>query len=143
MGPGKVFLMVVGILLAIILIVGGSWAFRYYTAEIRGTVDAEEQLESSQSRISRYEEFFNLCATVQTRERALQAQKERLINSPHADSRELSRIRSNIAALESQRERAINTYNARASQAYTSGRFKASNLPHRLDPSKEKTQCEL
>ena len=38
-------LIVLAVVLGIALLIGGSWAFRYYTAEIRGAVDAEEQIK--------------------------------------------------------------------------------------------------
>lgn len=136
------FLIVIAVIAAIFLLTVGGWAWRYYTAEVRGTVDAEEQIESAASRIARYEEFYNRCASVQSHEDALVAQEERLANLD-SDSKEASRVRTVIAGIKSQRARAIRQYNADASNSYTSGRFRASNLPYRLDIDARQTICTV
>ena len=135
-------LKITGIILAavfgIAVLVLGGLGVRYLLAEPRGIVGAEEQIESAPSRISRYEEFFNLCATAQTQKAALEAQKERLNSNP--EGVHLRRIESNIAGLKAQIARTVNTYNSRATQSYTSGRFRDSNLPYQLS-TKGETQC--
>lgn len=126
----KILLTVFGVLIVIAAIVSAVWAIRYFTAETRGIITAEEQIESAPSRITRYEHFFDLCAAAQSMQHALKAQEERL---QHASSdKEASRIRSNVAGIKSNLARTINQYNSEASQDYTSGRFKASNLPWQL-----------
>jgi len=136
----KATLIIIGIIALIALLTVGSWAYRYYTAEIRGTVDAEEQIESAPSRISRYEEFYNRCASIQGHEDSIQAQMKRL-DSVDPESSEAGRVRANIAGLESQRARSIRRYNTDAANSYTMGRFRASNLPYRLDINADNTQC--
>lgn len=127
---GKAALAVIIGLILIVALSAGTWAWRYYTAEIRGVITAEEQIESAPSRIARYEEFFDLCASVQRNKAALNAQRERL--EGEESQKERSRIRSNIAGLSAQIAGTVSRYNNNAAQDYTSGRFKASNLPYQL-----------
>ena len=68
------FLISVLIITSVLIVVGlivGVWAYRYYTAETRGKIGAREQIQSSSSRISGYNHFFNLCASIQGHEGAL------------------------------------------------------------------------
>jgi len=136
----KGVLIAIGVIVLIVSIIAGNWLYRYYTAEIRGVVDAEEQIESAPSRISRYEEFYNRCASIQGHEDSIAAQEQRL---QHIDpeSSEASRVRTIIAGLHSERARAIRRYNTDAANSYTMGRFRASNLPYRLDIDAPQTHC--
>lgn len=125
-------------LLALVVLISATWAFRYLTAPIRGSVNAEEQLESAASRIARYDYFFDLCASVQRQKAQLAAQKERLSSEP--DGKIKSRVRANIAGIKSQVAGSVAQYNAESAKSYTSARFKASNLPYQLTVEGE-TQC--
>jgi len=131
------------VLILIFVVIGvmsfGSWGWQYYTAEIRGTVEAEQQIESVESRIGNYEFFYDLCHSIKAHDRRIEIQKDRLKSSQegNADDRELSRIRSNIAGIQSVRESAIQRYNSSARQQYTSGRFRASDLPYQINPTKQ------
>lgn len=125
-------------LLGIAVLISASWAYRYFTAPIRGAVTAEEQLESAASRIARYDYFFDLCASVQRQKAQLAAQQERLQSEPEGKIK--SRIRANIAGIKSQVAGSVAQYNAESAKSYTSARFKASNLPFQLTTNGE-TQC--
>lgn len=118
-----------GILAAVALTFGG-WAFKYYTAPIKGTVDAEVQIESGHNRIQNYERYFDMCSLAQTRQDSLEVQKSLLESAE--DSKERSRIRSNIAGLEAQLARAVNQYNVDVQKEYTMARFKDASLPYEL-----------
>lgn len=121
------------IILGIVLLMAlslGSLAWRYYTADIRGTVDAEEQIESGRSKITNYNHFFDLCSLAQTRQQSLEVQKSLLENAESSDER--VRVRSNIAGLEAQLNRAINQYNVDVQKEYTMARFKDVDLPYEL-----------
>lgn len=87
--------------------------------------------------------FFNLCASVQIAEGTLDIFFEELKNS--TSETDQTRIRTNISAVKAARVSAINQYNANAAKSYTSGQFRASNLPYQLNVSdydgKVKTQC--
>ena len=87
-----------------------------------------------------YQYFFSLCESVQSAEASIDAQRA-LLDSPNVSQ---AMVEQNLAALEATRARSINTYNARASQDYTSGQFRDSDLPYQLadEPyTGEKTQC--
>ncbi|ASV44538.1 hypothetical protein PBI_SCTP2_523 [Salicola phage SCTP-2] len=133
----KIVLSIIGVIVSVAVILSATWLVRYYTAEPKGVVKTEEQLQSAQSRISRYERFFDLCTTVQSQKAALQAQKERLDTATNEDTKE--RIHANIAGLKAQLQRTVSMYN-NDSNTYTSGQFKDSKLPVRLSVDGQ-TQC--
>lgn len=124
--------------LVVMVLAAGGWAWRYFTAETRGVVDAEVQIESAPSRIGNYEHFYDLCAAVQGHEDALAAQRQALEG---AEGKEAERIRANVAGLSAQRDRAIRRYNADANKAYTRARFLGDDLPRQLDTNVETTVC--
>jgi hypothetical protein len=117
-----VFLLVI-VLLVVLSLAGLAW--RYHTAEIRGRVGAEEQIESSASRIQRYQEFFSICQSVQTKEDAID-------NLRANTSMDESRKDSAITANQNARAQLINEYNSKSAQSYTAARFKASNLIYQI-----------
>lgn len=123
-----------GIVLLVVVIIAmsaGGWAWRYYTAPIEGRVAAEEQIESANSRIANYEHFFDLCVVAQTRQEALSVQQS-LLESAESD-KERARIRANVAGLEAQLSRAVNQYNVDVQKSYTMARFKSADLPYELN----------
>lgn len=135
LGIGAVALVII----LALLLTAGSWLWRYQTAPIRGKVGAEERIESAPSRISNYDHYYDLCATVQATEGALDAQMQALEAAESSDDR--SRIRSNIAGLKGQRSRQIAQYNADARKIYTKARFRASDLPPRINADEKNTTC--
>lgn len=116
------FLLAIVVLIALAL---GTLAWRYYTAELRGRVDAQEQIESAPSRIQRYQEFFNLCQSIQTKEDAIDNLRA---NSTMDEERKGTAITANQNA----RAQLINEYNSKSAQSYTATRFKASNLVYQI-----------
>lgn len=134
----KLSLSIVGVILVIVLISAASLGWRYYTAEVKGVVDAKEQIESANNRIEKYEEFFGICASVQTLKHGIETQ-ERLLTASTSDSMS-ERVMTNISGMEAQLARQVNAYNAK-SQMYTRKKFKASNLPARLSLTGP-TYCE-
>lgn len=128
------------LVLACIILVVGSWAYKYYTASARGAITAHEQLESANSRIQKYNHFFDLCTTVQRQKAQLNAQKSRLKMEP--DTKVQSRIRTNIAAIQAQVAGSVAQYNNDSAKSYTAARFKASNLPASLS-TEGNTQCVI
>lgn len=131
--------LIVAAALAVPVLSGLGWAWKYYTAEVRGVSEAERRIESADSRIGNYEHFYDLCAFVQSQEVSLSSQRSLLESSE--DAKERTRVRSNIAGLEAQRARAINQYNADANKSYTRARFLGEDLPRKLDANVEATSC--
>ena len=75
----------------------GLW-YRGATAPIRGNSDAEVQIESAPSRIQRYEEFFALCQSVQTKEdQILALEANSSMNDQQKATLTLTRNERNIA----------------------------------------------
>lgn len=135
----RVFLGVLALVLGIALLSAGMWAWRYYTAEVRGIVGQEERVQSPLHRMGAYSHFFDLCAAVQGHEATLAAAGAQLNST--SDEKERQRIRANIAGIEAQRARSIARYNADARKDHTIGQFRDSGLPYSLDVNKEQTQC--
>lgn len=120
-------------ILAVITMIFGGWAFKYFTAPIQGRVDAEQRIESGTNRIQQYNKFFDLCASAQTTQTSLQTQKEML---ELVDGKEAERIRSNVAGMTAQLARTVNQYNVDARKDYTAARFHDSDLPFQLNASR-------
>jgi len=131
----KILVVFVGLIL---LIAAAHLAWRYFTAEVTGRVNAEVQIESAESRIQRYEQFFDMCSTVVEKKASLKAQKR--LAKVTTDEEDLSRIYTNIAALESQVAGDVMRYNNEARKSYTSGRFFDDRLPEKLKVEGE-THC--
>jgi len=110
-----------------------AWAtvltFKYFTAEVRGKVAANETIQSGGSRIANYNHFFNLCASIQGNE----AQINSLLDEQKtATGKNLERINASITGVKSARLGAIYQYNADAAKSYTQGQFRSSNLPYQI-----------
>lgn len=134
----KQLLIGLGVFVCFIALIFGSWAWKYYTASIKGKVNAEVQIESAESRIQWYNHFHDLCSVVQSNKESLRVQKMLLESSESNDER--IRIRANIGGIQAQIARNVNRYNADASKNYTAARFKDSDLPFKLSVSGE-TYC--
>lgn len=136
----RIFLMILGLIGSMILISLSTLAYRYFTAEVRGVVDAEEQIEGAASRIQRYQEFFNLCQSIQAKEDAID---NILANTTMGESGQGAAVTAN----QNSRAQLIAEYNSKSSQSYTSARFKASNLPYTIErgpyTGSNKTNCAL
>ena len=128
---------IIGVILLTGMVIGGviagAWAFRYFTADVRGRIDAQEIRKAGPLRVAAYNHFFNLCASVQGLEASLEAQEAQLAVTESGKDRE--RVRSNIAGLTAERERSIRQYNADARKDYTIGQFRDSDLPYQLPTS--------
>lgn len=133
----KIFGAIIAVISLLVAISLGGYAWRYFTAPIKGKVGAEEQIESAPSRIQRYEEFFGICQSVQTKEDAIDNLRA---NSTMDQERKGAAITANQNA----RAALINEYNSKSAQAYTAARFKASNLIYQIPRGPyqgSRTQC--
>jgi hypothetical protein len=126
----KIAAVVILAILGVVALVSAGWAIRYYTAPVRGTIEAYEQIQSGDTRIVAYNYFFNLYASIQAYDPAIQAQEELLATTTDAD--EKARIGANIAGLKSQKARSIAQYNADAMKSYTIGQFRDWKLPYQI-----------
>ena len=121
------------------------WTY-YFGATIEGKVGAEKKLENSDSRISKYNHFYDLCSSVKSLEVSLQQQQKSLQRARENNNKdEISRLQTNIDGLVAQRARSVNQYNVDSRKEYTKARFKASDLPYQLplnfEPNSSLTSC--
>ena len=127
------FVLLIGLLAAV-------FGLEVATAGLVGRGKAHIEIQSAPSRISGYNHFFDLCASVQNAEAAIDqftAARDRA-----TDPNEISRIQTNLDAQVITRQNGINQYNADAAKDYTVGQFRASNLPYRLDDTPYKAGGE-
>lgn len=121
---------VVGIIVLIIALSMGKLAYRYFTADVKGTVDAEERISSGANRVQEYEKFFTLCTNTNNMKGNIETQEMLLEDAETAKER--SRLRSNVAGMTAALRKNVSDYNNMSKQ-YTTERFKDSNLPAKLD----------
>lgn len=122
-------------LIAVFAFGGVGWL----TAPFRGEVDKKNRTEGSGAfRIATYEEFFDLCAAVQTAEQQIKALNEELDDRPSAERAE--KIRTSITAAKAGRAESVNTYNSKATQEHRTA-FQDADLPYKLDINAQETQC--
>lgn len=124
---------ILSVLLLTSLLFGLTWfglGWRYFWAEPRGRVEAQQIIQSAPVRIGAYNQFFDACASVQGLDASLDTQTDLL--SQTTDTKEQTRIRANIAGITAERMRAVTKYNTDARKDYTIGQFRDSQLPYRL-----------
>ena len=124
-------LSIIGFLVVMALVIGGTWAYKWYTAPIRGKIEMREQIQGKDFRRYSYEHFYDLYASYESYKDSLQAQYQVLET---AEGNQENRVRQNIAALKSQMARVREEYNADSRKAKTAGQFKSWDLPKRLEP---------
>lgn len=129
---GKLFKYGSIILLVLILGAFGSWAWRYYTAETKGKVEAKEKTESGNYRIYSYDHFYDMYQQVQSYDKKIEIHKKQLEKATSEDERR--RIRQNLTGLRSQRSDLIQQYNADARKEKTKGKFQPDDLPRKIEP---------
>ncbi|MGW3445612.1 hypothetical protein [Streptomyces sp. NPDC001076] len=133
---------VLGVIALAVLALIATFAFggvSSVTAPFRGEVDKRNRTEGDGAfRIATYEEFFDLCASVQTAEQQLRGLQEELDGKPSAERAE--RIRTSMTAVKASRAESINTYNSKATQEHRAA-FQDAALPYKLDVTAEETKC--
>lgn len=113
-----------------------------WTADFRGGVKAKEQTTANGSfRVGTYEDFFNLCSSVQSDEDAIRNAEEELEAKETTADRK-AKLRQNITATKNTRAETVRDYNSKAGNEYR-GAFKDSGLPATLDVNNFNTECKL
>lgn len=130
-----------GVIGLAVLYVIGVFAFRgaeWVTAPFRGEAEQRENTVGSGGfRQTTYEEFFDLCETVQNAEGTMQAlEEERKL----ASETRTMQIDQSITALKATRIESVNAYNSKAAQEHRAP-FRDKDLPYRLDATAEHTTC--
>lgn len=133
----------VGSLVVLLLLVAGVWAFKYFTADIRGAVDQREQtIANGQYRIAAYESFYDKCASIQAKEDQIKQTEARKVSKGGSNSGFTGTQKEAILlALENSRAELIRSYNADARKADTRANFLASDLPYQIQIDSE-TTCD-
>ena len=128
---------VIGVI-AVVLIAGlivGVWAWRYNTAEVKGVIDAREDIMSGENRIDKYNYFFDLLAAIKGYEGQIDFQYQELTGlnpeSPNYWDDE-SRIKNQITGVRGAHKRCSEEYNFNSQKDYTSGQFRDSDLPYTI-----------
>ena len=138
-GIGAVVAVLVGLALLYLVGVFVFGGLSQLTADFRGETDKRNKVEANGSyRIAAYDHFYDLCSSVQATEDTIANQlAERATASPERQAQ----IDANLTASRNVRATAIRQYNADARKSYTSGQFKASDLPFVLDINSKETSC--
>lgn len=126
---GNIVVWVIALTVLGCAITAGLWGFGVIFAPQIGKGEARKTINSGDFRITAYNRFFDLCASVQGLEGQLDAQKA-LLPDTTGDTRD--RILTNIAGIEGARAQAIAQYDADARKDYTIGQFRSNNLPYQL-----------
>lgn len=137
----------IGVLVVMFGLFGATLAFRYYTADVRGTVGAQERIKSPEFRIRAYQGFFDRCAAIQ----ALEGQIDELAGTlalMEPNSRQWNITLTGLTGTKGLRHTAIAGYNGDSSKEWTDAQFKAESLPYRIPdtgyPTEGvKTVCKL
>lgn len=136
---GAALVLVVALVIGGMAVFGVGW-FQRSTADFRGETAALEQIKAdADNRISAYEYFFDLCASVQGHEDTIRALEAELAGDPSEDRAE--QIQGAITANRAQRDAKIRQYNSEASKDYTTGQFRDADLPAELSIDAEETTC--
>ena len=129
--------------IAVVLIGGlivGIWAWRYNTAEVRGVIDAREDIMSCENRIDKYNYFFDLKAALEGYKGQLDQlyiQRSQLIPESPNYWDDLSLINTQITGVMGAFIRGSEEYNYNSQKDYTSGQFRDSDLPYTIPTSYE------
>lgn len=139
-GWGIAVLSVVTVLVFSTGVMFATGTIQKWTADWRGGVKAKEQTTANASfRINTYNHFFNLCASVQSDEDAIQNAKDEMADKETTADRK-AKLRQVVTALKNGRAENIRTYNADSANEYK-GAFQSNDLPLTLNVAAERTEC--
>lgn len=134
-----------GVLLFVVVLVVGGMAtlgiglFKKETADFRGGVAATEQVHANGAyRIAAYDQFFNRCAEIQSKEATIAFLTT---EAKDATPDRVAQINSTLTAVRAGRAADIARYNADAAKTDTLANFLASSLPYSIDPTQDHTTC--
>lgn len=124
------------------LAVGGVYLNSWYSKTTANTRGETQQREANQGsgafRQAAYEQFFDLCSSVQAAEAKVDNLKT--AQAQATDEYEKQRLGLSITAIMNGRADSIATYNKLAGEKHRA-QFQASNLPYRLDLNNMETTC--
>lgn len=142
--PVAVAAAAVVMLFAIIVGAMGVFGFGWFqrgTADFRGETEAIENVQADGDfRIAAYQQFFDLCAEVQSVEDRIGQMENTLANAEPGSTR-ADEAQTNLDALRATRSQLVRDYNSLASRDFTEGQFRDRDLPYQLNINSEETQC--
>lgn len=129
-----------GIVAAIALVIALGFGLFWFstetsmrTADRRGEVEKMEQVEANGARrIADYEWFHNTCQDIVAQNQNIELAEQTLKGDKKTET---------LYALNATHNDTVADYNSRASQDYTSGQFKDSDLPYEIDPEDRDVDC--
>lgn len=132
---------VVAILIASMAIFGWGF-FQRSTADFRGKTGQIEQTKANPDyRISAYDHFYDLCASIQAEEDQIGNIQKRPAGGTTNGGFTQQQKDSILLAHQNSRAELIREYNADARKADTLAHFRASDLPYEIDIDNEETTC--
>ena len=120
----NLFLALAGLVAVAILSTGGAFAYRWYTAPIRGAVEQREITNQGGYRIQAYEQFYRWRESIIGIDLKLAAYPP----SADLDPRQQTECRGLLAV----RADLVSRYNAASSAVRTQGSWRAADLPPTL-----------
>lgn len=143
---------VLGIILVVFVFTwftfGLNLGLRVVTAGIVGKSEAHIEIQSADFRLQAYPHFFDVCASVQANEDAMDISWQQL-ESMEEGSTAWLRKQQDYAAQARARQEGIREYNVDANKSWTIGQFRDEDLAFQLDPEAydpekgNKTTCVL
>lgn len=139
-GIGVGVFILVAIAVVFLIAVYGFGFLQRETAEFRGeTGQMEDTKANSDYRIASYDDFYDVCSSVQSIEGKIKNMEEELEETD--DKQREATLKPSITASKNKRVELIKSYNADARKEATKGQFRASDLPYELDENEEETVC--
>ena len=131
----------VGILVVVVLVVFGGigigvWAFNVGTSDVKGIGDAERMKNDARNRINAQENFEQLYQGIVSADQKLNVTADALATKPDDLKLGTELIGQKHFCLG-----LVSEYNAKA-RSFSQQDFRAVDLPHEIDQSAEKTDCE-
>ena len=136
MEPAKQVLLAIGVLVTVVMLAIGAWAFNVYTSGIRGQGNAKIVKNSATNFITAQQSFEDLFTEIKATDQKLDlAFAEKEFNP---NDRTLKTVYSGLSnhCLD-----AVGQYNALA-RKFTSAQFRASDLPPSIDSADPTTDCK-
>ncbi len=131
---------VIGVILLMLAIMFVSGTLSILTAPFRGEVEKNELVEADGSyRIAAYDQFYQLCSSVQSKNDQIKILKDEMAISTDEDRKK--QLQSGITANQNTKAELVNEYNSKAASEYTKGQMKDSDLPEQLNQNEERVVC--
>jgi hypothetical protein len=124
------FLGFAAILLILAFAVYGIGGFLQSSADFRGETDKRNQVEASGGyKVAAHDWFYDQCSDIKSKQQELEIYKDGGLPE------------GKYKAMQTELIRDVEDYNAKASNSYTVGQFKADELPYQIEADEEVESC--